>query len=123
MKIALRTGATLVPVYCFGHTQLWTPVVDPFGVLEAISVKINTSIVPFFGRFGWPMGPPRRVPVLVALGEPIVCACQEGGGASGAEPSQAAIDATHSRLVEGFMGVFERHKRAYGWGEKEVRVL
>ena len=54
VKIALRTGVPLVPVYCFGHTELWTVVTDPLGILQAISVKLNVFFTPFFGRFGWP---------------------------------------------------------------------
>ena len=35
VKIALRKGAPLVPAYCFGHTELWTIVTDPLGILQA----------------------------------------------------------------------------------------
>jgi hypothetical protein len=35
VKIALRAGAPIVPVYgFFGHTSLYTVIVDPFGVLD-----------------------------------------------------------------------------------------
>ena len=57
VKIALRQGTPLVPVYCFGHTELWTVVADPFGILRALSVRLNVSLSPFFGRFGWPRAP------------------------------------------------------------------
>ena len=36
IKIALRAGVPIVPVYCFGHTALWTVLADPFGILQAI---------------------------------------------------------------------------------------
>ena len=59
VKIALRAGAPLVPVYGFGHTKLWTAIVDPFGLLERISLALDVSLVPFVGRWGWPIGPAR----------------------------------------------------------------
>ena len=39
VKIALRKGAPLVPAYCFGHTELWTIVTDPLGILQATSLN------------------------------------------------------------------------------------
>lgn len=47
VKIALRAGAPIVPVYGFGHTSLWKVVVDPFGILENLSVKLDISLTPF----------------------------------------------------------------------------
>lgn len=41
VKIALRTGAPLVPVYAFGHTRLWTVVADPFGLLSASRLPLT----------------------------------------------------------------------------------
>merc|ERR1711972_4323 len=74
VKIALTTGVPLVPIYGFGHSSLWRIVVDPFRILERISIALNVSVVPFCGR-PWgllPFGPPYRLPVLVAIGEPII---------------------------------------------------
>ena len=36
----------LVPVYSFGHSELWTILTDPFGILERLSIKLDLSIVP-----------------------------------------------------------------------------
>ena len=51
--IALKAGCPIVPVYGFGHTSLWTAVTDPFGILEKISIALNVSVCPFYGRWGW----------------------------------------------------------------------
>jgi len=115
VKIALRTGTPLVPTYCFGHTKLWTIVTDPFGILQAISVKFNVSVTPFFGRFGWPLGPPFRRPVLVACGEPIPCPKTEA-------PTQDLIDEYHAKLMAGYHEVFEQHKAAYGWSNRKLKL-
>ena len=71
--IALKQGdCQIVPVYWYGHSALWKTIVDPFGILETLSVKSNVSLVPFVGRWWWPLGPAKRVPVLIAFGEPVV---------------------------------------------------
>lgn len=116
IKIAMRAGATLVPVYAFGHTALWKVVVDPFGILEKLSNQFGISLTPFFGRWGWFLGPPRRVPVTVCLGEPIHFPTQD-------KPSKEQIDEYHEKMCHGFKQVFDKHKEAYGWEEKELKFV
>mmetsp|Transcript_22256 Transcript_22256/g.53917 ORF Transcript_22256/g.53917 Transcript_22256/m.53917 type:complete len:376 (+) Transcript_22256:27-1154(+) len=114
IKIALRAGVPIVPVYGFGHTKLYNILVDPFGILRTISVKLDVSVCPFFGRWGWFLGPPHRVAVCVCLGEPVQCP-------KIAEPTQAEIDLYHSRLLKAYEDLFEQHKEAYGWGDKKLK--
>eukprot|EP00980_Cylindrotheca_fusiformis_P014440 scaffold3854_cov95-Cylindrotheca_fusiformis.AAC.2 len=116
VKIALRAGAPLVPVYGFGHTSLWKVVVDPFGILERLSVKLDVSITPFFGRFGWFLGPPQRAAVCMCLGEPVECP-------KIAEPTQEDIDKYHKQLLDNYRALFEQHKEAYGWGDRELQFV
>ena len=116
IKIALRAGAPIIPVYGFGHTSLWRVVTDPFGILESLSVKLDVSICPFFGRFGWFLGPPRRVAVCVCMGQPIMCPKMD-------EPSKEDIDKYHGELLKGYDQLFEQHKQGYGWGDKELKFV
>lgn len=118
VKIALTTGTPMVPVYGFGHSRLWRILVDPFGLLEKISLKLGMSVTPFCGRpFGLlPFGPPFREPVLLAFGDPIVVPKIE-------DPSKAQIDEYHKKLMEGFLKVFDKHKGAYGWSDKTLRLV
>ena len=44
VKIALRKGAPLVPAYCFGHTELWTIVTDPLGILQVTSLTLTRTL-------------------------------------------------------------------------------
>jgi len=116
IKIALRAGAPIVPVYGFGHTKLWKVVVDPFGILEKLSVKLDISVCPFFGRFGWFLGPPQRAAVCVCMGEPVRCP-------KIADPTQADIDKYHCILLKNYEQLFEEHKEAYGWGDKKLKFV
>lgn len=116
VKIALRAGAPIIPVYGFGHTSAYTVLVDPFGIMEFLSNQLQASLTPFFGRWGWFLGPPRRVPITLCLGEPIDCPQKD-------EPTKEDINQYHAQMVAGFQQVFEQHKEAYGWKDKELTVV
>lgn len=116
VKIALRAGVPIIPVYAFGHTSAYTVVVDPFGFLEYLSNALETSLTPMFGRWGWFLGPPKRVPVTLALGEPIHCPLTQ-------EPTKEEIHAYHAKMVAGFEAVFNQHKAAYGWSGKKLKIV
>ena len=115
VKMALETGASLVPIYGFGHTSLLSPILAPrfaqeiqghagqiqsmilgsfphlgahlhrlgcvaSAPLSLAQVTLNMwkdsgscREVPFVGRWGWPMGPARRIPVVMAAGQPVEC--------------------------------------------------
>lgn len=122
VKIALKTGATIIPVYQFGITSLWTIVVDPFGLLERVSCWLNISFVPFYGRWGWPLGPPRRRPLLLAFGEPLAHDQHTPEQLTG-DAGRSLIDAHHKKLVAGFQTVFNTHKAAFGWGSKNLQLV
>ncbi len=113
IKIALRAGVPIVPTYGFGHTLLWKIVVDPFGIMESLSLKLDISLTPFFGRWGWFLGPSQRVPVCVCLGEPVKCPKID-------EPTQDDIDKYHSQLLKSYADLFENHKASYGWANKKL---
>jgi len=116
VKIALRAGVSIVPIYGFGHSQLWTVVVDPFGILKRISIALDMAFTPFFGRFFWFLGPPRRIPITVCLGEPIVCPQID-------EPTNQDISKYHKLMLKGFEAVFDKHKEAYGWSDKKIKFV
>lgn len=120
MAIALKVGGVqIVPVYGFGHSKLWTVLQDPFGIMERISVMANISVVAFLGRWGWPFGPARREPVMVAFGDPIVFPENKGGE----KASRETVAKFHGRLVDGFKDVFDTHKASYGWPDKQLKVV
>lgn len=116
IKIALRAGATIVPVYGFGHTSLYTVMVDPFGILEKLSNWSGVSLTPFFGRFSWFLGPPRKIPVTVCLGEPVRCPLME-------DPAQDQVDAYHTKMLDSFQELFDKHKHAYGWPDRQLKFV
>lgn len=120
IKLAIRTGADLVPAYLFGNTKLlgcWAgegvPGLHPF--LEKISRKIGFALILFFGRWGLPI--PYRVPILGVLGKPIPTfdiMCEE--------PTNEQIAAIQKLLIDEMEEIFEKYKALYGWDDKRLII-
>ncbi|CAK8990734.1 unnamed protein product, partial [Durusdinium trenchii] len=116
VKIALEAGASLVPVYGFGHSELWTTVIDPFRLLERLSLALDMPLVPFFGLGGWPLGPTNRVPLAMVFGQPLECPQK-------ADPSQGEIDCYHTFLLDSFKETFDKHKVLCQAGDLALRLI
>jgi 1-acyl-sn-glycerol-3-phosphate acyltransferase len=120
IKLAIRTGADLVPCYLFGNTDLlscWAGEGIPQGrtILEKISRKIGFALIIIHGRFGLPI--PRRVPVLGVMGKPIPTykiKCEE--------PTQEQIETIQKLLLDEMQEIFERYKGLYGWKDKKLII-
>lgn len=120
IKLAIRTGADLVPCYLFGNTDLlgcWAGEGIPQGrnILERISRKVGFALIVIHGRFGLPI--PRRAPVLGVLGRPIPTfemKCEE--------PSQEQIAKVQKILLDEMEEIFERYKGLYGWKNKKLII-
>lgn len=93
--LARSVGAPIVPVYCFGHSQLWSWSWPPAGhYLERLSRRLRMAFVWY-----WPIVPRGRIDVV--FGAPL----KEG------ETFAAAITALH-----------ERHKERLGHGHRGLMI-
>jgi hypothetical protein len=54
-RLALQTGASVTPMYCFGNTGMYQCVSDPFGLMQYFSRKLQVSLIWFAGRWGSPV--------------------------------------------------------------------
>jgi len=115
-KLALRTGCAVLPAYSMGNTEAFTAWFDPFGVMEALSRRAQASIFFYTGRFGLPLGIPRRTRITVLVGDPIIVTKSEN-------PTQAEINEVHERILRGIQETFDVHKGALGWGHKQIKIV
>jgi hypothetical protein len=119
IKLAIRTGADLVPCYLFGNTKLlscWAGEgLIPRNTLERISRKLGFALIIIYGRLGLPI--PYRVPVLGVLGRGIPTAHIQC-----AEPTDAQIDEIQAKLLTEMQGLFDRYKSLYGWPDKKLII-
>lgn len=115
VRMAIRHGVPLVPVYCFGATKMFKRLQLP--ALEHISKLLRISICVFFGSWGLPV--PFRQRLLYVMGNPIHPAVNSDNGAE----FENQVDAVHARFCDELVALFDRHKESYGWARKTLRVV
>lgn len=99
IKLALRQGADVIPVYLFGNTTVLSALTA--GPLAALSRKLGVSVTLFWGRFGLPL--PKCVRITYARGRPL-------GLPHIAEPTNEEVDLWHARYCEQLVQLFDRYK-------------
>lgn len=120
IKLAIRTGADLVPSYLFGNTKLlscWGGEGIPGGrnFLETLSRRVGFALIIIYGRFGLPI--PRRVPILGVTGKAIPThhiQCEE--------PTIEQVDMIQKQLLDAMVDIFDRYKGLYGWESKKLII-
>ena len=100
VKLALRTGADLVPVYLFGNTTSLEALKWP--ILAKISRKTGVSFTLFWGRWFLPL--PKKVKLTYARGRPLGLPHIE-------HPSDEDVEKYHALYVKKLVELFDRYKK------------
>lgn len=114
VKIALQTGAHLVPCYSFGENDIFNQADNPKGStirqFQTIMKRILGFSPPaFYGRgvFNYTFGLlPFRKPINTVLGAPIPVT-------KTLNPTQEEIDTLHEAYMNSLRELFEEHKTKY----------
>lgn len=117
VRLAVKHGVPLIPVYCFGSTKMFKRLQLP--ALEYISKLLRISICVFFGSWGLPM--PFRQRLLYVIGNPIVPPAMDSSATAG--EFENVVDTVHTRFCDELIALFDRHKESYGWARKTLRVV
>ncbi|VDM36662.1 unnamed protein product [Toxocara canis] len=117
VKVALQTGAQLVPMYSFGENELFYQMRNPKGSSLRKAqhfIKKMTGISPplFYGSFFFL---PRKKPINTVIGAPIEVKRTPN-------PSQSQIDALHQQYISRLNDLFETHKVNFGL-HKDSRLV
>jgi hypothetical protein len=73
----------------------------------------GVAVIAFWGRFLLPI--PYRVPIVGLMGKPIVLPQKDN-------PTDEEIEHYHEILMEEMVKLFDKHKEAYGWGNKKLII-
>lgn len=118
IKVALTTGAYLVPMFSFGEHELFVQAENPEGSrlrnIQNWLTKYTGFSPPVFhgrGMFNYTFGlVPYRIPVYTVVGAPIEVQKDDN-------PSQEKIDELHKTYLKELEKLFETHKTKYGVAE------
>ncbi len=122
LRLTVKHGVPVIPVYVFGATKMFKRLQLP--VLERLSIFFRVSLVVFFGAWGLPI--PFRQRLLYVMGQPIMPGPSLGANndstvaIAGVEQQ---VDDMHARFCDELLRLFDRHKEAYGWGHKSLKLL
>merc|ERR1719414_1025828 len=99
IKLAMRTGADVMPIYLFGNTTVLSALT--WGPLASLSRRLGISVTFFWGRFGLPV--PKPVKLVYARGRPI-------GIPHIKEPSDADVNKWHAIYCDKVVELFDNYK-------------
>ncbi|XP_042332466.1 2-acylglycerol O-acyltransferase 2-like isoform X2 [Sceloporus undulatus] len=124
IKMALRHGAALVPVFSFGENELFCQVSNPRGsFVRAVQERLQHAMglaLPLFharGVFQYNFGLlPFRRPIHTVVGAPILVPKTP-------HPSREAIDELHAAYLRKLVQLFEENKAKYGVPEDKHLIL
>ncbi|GKY96042.1 hypothetical protein MPSEU_000564500 [Mayamaea pseudoterrestris] len=112
LRMALKHNVPVIPIYCFGSSKFFKRL--HLNALERLSLMIRVSLCLFFGKYGLPI--PFRQRLLYVIGHPVHPPTRGGN-------DEEKVDQMHQQFCDELMRLFERHKKAYGWPDKTLKLL
>lgn len=118
VKMALKHGASLVPVFSFGENEVFDQADNPVGskireIQDKLTHILGFSPPLFHGRgvFNYTIGLlPFRTPIHTIVGKPISVDKVE-------EPDDKVVEEYHGKYIDALTTLFDEHKSKYGFAE------
>eukprot|EP00211_Chloroparvula_japonica_P007281 CAMPEP_0119133564 /NCGR_PEP_ID=MMETSP1310-20130426/13439_1 /TAXON_ID=464262 /ORGANISM="Genus nov. species nov., Strain RCC2339" /LENGTH=335 /DNA_ID=CAMNT_0007124261 /DNA_START=34 /DNA_END=1041 /DNA_ORIENTATION=- len=117
VRVALRSGASLVPVMSFGENELWDALPNPEGsalrrLQDAMKKAMRFTFPAIHGRgiFNYDVGwMPHRRRIVSVVGHPIHVDKPYTGDLKSGEGA-ALVDKIHAQYMEELAQLFEKHR-------------
>jgi hypothetical protein len=112
IRLALQSGASLVPVYVFNEKYMYRRAFLPTKP-AAVLRRFGIPLIFFYGRWGTLL--PQRHKLLVVVGAPIAVS-------KTAEPTPEAVDALHAQYVAALRMLYEKWRAEAGYGDTPLVI-
>ena len=118
IKLALQTGSSIIPVFCFHLDGCYKLYWQPRGLLmEKYSRWVGYFPLLYWGRWNIPLGIPRPNKLTVVIGRPIHIPKE------GSCVSKESVDKYHGIFLKELEALFERHKNIEGYGDAHLKIV
>ncbi|KAG1703656.1 2-acylglycerol O-acyltransferase 1 [Nymphon striatum] len=123
IRLAIKHGVSLVPIYSFGENELFSQVLNPKGSLlrktqEKLMRILGFSPPLYHGRgiFQYTFGIlPNRNPIVTVVGRPLDVE-------KIANPTEEEVNKVHERYVKSLNELFEENKKSYGYDNVDLVI-
>lgn len=141
VRLALRHGIPVVPVYVFGATDYYRTktLLGPAGfkLRQLVLRAFGAAIPPFYWGFAGSICCPRPVPTTAVFGRPLNlhsmslpplttvskdCGGSEDDGDDRGEKEERRVEVAHAAFTEALVELFERNKERLGYGDRTLLV-
>lgn len=120
VRLAVRNGAELVPVFVFGEKKCYKRLNVPAKARDFLLKTLKIPLIVFWGRFGtWY---PFKAKQTVVFGAPIKTTFNEAvdeDDEKRAERFEKHVDRLHATYCDAVAALFEKHKAFAGYGPEE----
>jgi len=116
VKLALRKGVPVVPVYVFGSSDQFATSNALFGARHWIMKNLKMCIPLAQGLAG--SACPLPVKTTIVMGEPVFFSPKVAG-----QPTQDEINNAHGEFIQALIALFDEHKSRLGYGERSLNVV
>ncbi|GLC48559.1 hypothetical protein PLESTB_000111200 [Pleodorina starrii] len=114
VRLAIETGAPIVPMYHFGNSQALS-----FGPasLQPVCRRLRMAFGTIMGQWGLPV--PRPVELFMCIGKAIHVPYVDPR-----DPAfERHVDETLEKVRVAYMQMYERYSKLYGWTDRPLEVL
>eukprot|EP00929_Paragymnodinium_shiwhaense_P013301 TRINITY_DN12116_c0_g2_i1.p1 TRINITY_DN12116_c0_g2~~TRINITY_DN12116_c0_g2_i1.p1 ORF type:complete len:358 (+),score=33.06 TRINITY_DN12116_c0_g2_i1:108-1076(+) len=124
-RLAMDTGASILPVLSFGENELYSTVQFQKGsrarrIQEALQRRLGFALPVFCGRPWLPLMPQRK-PIVTFVGAPV--RAQPLPDYATPADKEKAVEALHWQYCEALRALFEAHKAKYGLAEADLELV